>query len=607
MRVAEKRYFNNVIERNKKNLSKVWKVINGIINKHKNAKVTNRFKYHDSILTNPKDIANHFNFYFSNVGSNLAKNIPVSGTRPESYLTGQYINSFFFSPVTEDDVRILISSLRDSSPGSDDIKPQVIKHVSNEILISLTHIINLSLQVGIFPDDMKTAKVLPLFKKGDPEIFSNYRPISLLSCFSKVLEKVVYNQLLTYLDDLDILYQLQFGFRKKYNTELAISFLSNKISEAFERQEHSIGVFLDLSKAFDTVNHHILMTKLMSYGIRGLPLQWFSSYLSNRYQYVYLQNEKSNLLNVTHGVPQGSILGPLLFLIYINDLFVVCPECLCLLFADDTSLLFSDKNFQDLVLNVNQTLERVSTWFQVNKLSVNVEKTNYMIFHSRNKKYNNNDIKIEINNSNILQVTKVKFLGIWMDDHLTWKFHLIYISNKISKVIGILKKVKQSVGTYILRNLYFALIYPYFTYGNITWAANYKSNLDCLIKLQKKIIRIMSNSGFNDHTEPIFRELYIMKFEFLNKFLTGLFMFKIMNNLLPAFCQDLFIVNQDIHHYDTRQKHNLHIFRYRVNTSLFSIKINGPRIWNELPISLRTLSSLYAFKSKLKKLYMEHI
>ena len=194
-----------------------------------------------------------------------------------------------------------------------------------------------------------------------------------------------------------------------------------------------------------------------------------------------------------------------------------------------------------------------------------------------------------------------------MDDHLTWKFHLIYISNKISKVIGILKKVKQSVGTYILRNLYFALIYPYFTYGNITWAANYKSNLDCLIKLQKKIIRIMSNSGFNDHTEPIFRELYIMKFEFLNKFLTGLFMFKIMNNLLPAFCQDLFIVNQDIHHYDTRQKHNLHIFRYRVNTSLFSIKINGPRIWNELPISLRTLSSLYAFKSKLKKLYMEHI
>ena len=179
----------------------------------------------------------------------------------------------------------------------------------------------------------------------------------------------------------------------------------------------------------------------------------------------------------------------------------------------------------------------MSTWFQVNKLSVNIEKTNYMLFHLRNKRYNNDDIQIKINNSNIMQVSKVKFLGIWMDDRLTWKFHIIYISSKISKVIGILKKVKHSVGSNILRNLYFALIYPYFTYGNITWASNYKSNVDCLIKLQKKIVRIISNSGFNDHTAPIFKELKIMKFVFINKFLTGLFMFKVMNNLLPNFCK----------------------------------------------------------------------
>ena len=187
------------------------------------------------------------------------------------------------------------------------------------------YIINLSLEKGIFPDLLKMAKVLPLFKKGNVEMFSNYRPISLLTCFSKIFEKVAYNQLIDYLEKFDILYKFQFGFRKKYGTEFAFSYLTSKISEALDNREHALGVFLDLSKAFDTVNHHILLNKLSHYGIRGITLKWFSSYLSHRCQYVHFQNEDSRTLSVTCGVPQGSILGPLLFLIYATPfLFLSC-------------------------------------------------------------------------------------------------------------------------------------------------------------------------------------------------------------------------------------------------------------------------------------------
>ena len=184
------------------------------------------------------------------------------------------LHSFFSHPIIEDDTRIIINS----SAGWDLINPKVVKHVSTGILTPLTYIINLSLQTGIFPDDLKLAKVIPLFKKGDPELFTNYRPISILSFFSKVFEKFAYNQPIKYLENNFILYNFQFGFRKAYSTEMAVAYLVNKISEALDRRDHAISIFLDLSKAFDTVNHHIILEKLSHYGIRGSALGWFKSY-----------------------------------------------------------------------------------------------------------------------------------------------------------------------------------------------------------------------------------------------------------------------------------------------------------------------------------------
>ena len=596
IRISEKAYYASLIENNKQNLTKIWKIINNVIGKNKVALINNRFKYNGTVITDKKDIANHFNSFFVKVGPNLARKIPSSNHNPLNYLKGNYLHSFYFHPVVEDDIRIIINALRNSSPGWDNINPKVVKYVSSGILQPFTYIVNLSLESGIFPDDLKLAKIIPLYKKGDPELFTNYRPISILSFFSKIFEKVAYNQLISYLEKKAILYDFQFGFRKGYSTEMAVSYLVSRVSEALDRHDRAISIFLDLSKAFDTVNHEILLSKLSHYGIRGSALIWFTSYITNRKQFLCFMNEESTHLDITCGVPQGSILGPLLFLIYINDLGTLCDNIFTLLFADDTSLLFTGRDLDILIDNVNATLKICLDWFNSNKLSVNLDKTNYMIFGT--KSINNSPVKV--NNTFLEQIFHCKFLGVWIDSKLNWKYHILNISSKLSKIIGIFKKIRWKLGKDILTQLYYTLAYPYFLYCNVIWAANYPSNLDKLSKIQKKLVRIISNSEFNAHTYPIFVNLKILRFDQINRYASALFIFKILNNFMLLILQNFFQFTSDIHRYSTRQSSNLYVPRSRTNLCNFSIKYHGALVWNSIPQNIRCSPSLYVFKSKLK-------
>ena len=219
----------------------------------------------------------------------------------------------------------------------------------------------------------------------------------------------------------------------------------------------------------------------------------------------------------------------------------------------------------------------------------------------RNKKNINFDnIQITIQGCNIERVSKVKFLGVWLDEQLNWKSHIAYVSSKVSKVIGILKKVQKCLDKWILRNLYYALVYPYFTYCNITWASNYKSNLDCLVKLQKRVVRIICFENYFAHTEGLFKYVNIMKFEQINKYMTALFVYRALHNMYPKFISDLFLHNSDVHSYNTRQKHNLHFSRFYSNVALFSIRFHGLKIWNGIPHIIRQLIPFHLFKKKLK-------
>ena len=384
LKAAEKKYYNDLISKYKNDSKKVWSIIKTVINKNKKSLNQKEFKLGDGSLTSDmKLICNKFNEFFINVGPSLSKKIPTQNTVPSEYIKNKAVYSLYLEPVNECEIKKLISSLKSNTPGYDMIGSAALKWCVDFISEPLSHVCNMSLQEGIFPDELKIANVIPLYKCDDPKLFNNYRPVSVLSSVSKVFERIMYNRFVSYLNEYKILFSYQFGFRKIHSTYMALMTLMDKLTKCLDNDEYIIGVFLDFSKAFDTVDHVILLQKLSVYGVRGNALSWFESYLKNRQQFVTYNGVLSDTKILQCGVPQGSILGPLLFLIYINDLANVCTSSFPILFADDTNLFNHGKDMFSLQVALNQELANISKWLKVNKLSLNIKKTCTWFSHEK--------------------------------------------------------------------------------------------------------------------------------------------------------------------------------------------------------------------------------
>ena len=395
-----------------------------------------------------------------------------------------------------------------------------------------------------------------------------------------------------------ILSDNQFGFRPKLSTCLALLQLIDELTRSVDEGNVTVGVFIDLAKAFDTVDHCILLKKLHFYGIRGVPHKWFSSYLENRKQFVTINNTNSNFSNITCGVPQGSILGPILFIIYVNDLNNVSNKLRNIMFADDTNLFMTEKNIEKVETQMNFELKLLIEWFQVNLLSLNISKTNYIIF---DKKRNIN-ANILCGDTALVRLNETKFLGVILSSDLSWNKHVNIVANKISKSIGIIAEVRHLLPTSLTCMLYRTLVEPYINYCNLVWASQHKrENLEKNLKIQKRFCRIITFSTFHAHSQPLFKQLALMTVYDIFKYQLAMFMYKCVNNLLPQHSSFNCVVNDTLHDYSTRSSTNLHIVHCRTKCRWTTVQIQGPKLWNSLPKSLKEIPSPTRFKIKLKK------
>ena len=605
---AERNYYNDQILTNRNNIRKTWSIIKTIINKNKGDQIKQtKFMLSDGSVTDDKEaVAEKYNDFFVNVGPNLAKKIPEKKQNPLNFLKNVISNSIYLTPVTPSEVVNIMGSCKDSSPGFDDIKISPLRCALQHIADPLSYICNLSLTLGVFPDKLKIANVIPLFKKDNQMCFNNYRPVSLLCTFSKIFEKVMYVRLLDFLNQHRILFEYQFGFRKNHSTQLALTVLMDKLIKSMDNGDHVIGVFLDFSKAFDTVDHLILLNKLHHYGIRGSALDWFRSYLSNHQQFVTYNYVSSDTKTIKCGVPQGSILGPLLFLIYINDLANICQYTMPILFADDSNLFTNGTDVRKIELELNEELRNIASWLKINKLSLNVNKTQYMVFTRKLNKIE--DIVLKVEGKTIERVTQTKFLGVIIDEKLTWRNHVNYIATKIAKGIGILIKARFYLSKETLVSLYYTFIYPYLTYCNSVWGDSFLYNLNRLHVLQKKVVRIISHANWKAHTEPLFKELEILPIKDINIYIIAQFMFRFNNGLLPEIFDNFFTTNDKIHSYDTRSKKHLHPPVLKSELGRKGIRRRGMFIWNQIiSLDIQLDTSQPVFKQICKRLIRQRL
>ena len=597
----------------------MWKFLNESINKVViKSNVIEKVSLDGKVITDPSKIANAFNTFFSEIPTKIRNNIPDTLVSPLNFLSNVETR-FELVPCDHLLIEEIIDSLE--SKGTldiEDLSSTFLKKIAPLISRPLAFIFNLSFSCGVFPSRLKVSRTVPIFKAGCKDVLNNYRPISCLPVLSKVIEKIASRRLYNYLNLNNLLYMHQYGFQSGKSTCQPMVHIIDYISKALNNNEFSVGVFLDLQKAFDLVDHSLLLLKLKYLGVQGNSLKWFKTYLKDRKQFVMINGSYSEFFKIINiGVPQGSILGPLLFLCFINDLYK-SNNFFNILFADDTTALCKGHDLYVLSNFVNKELQKLGSWLRANKLAINTEKTKIMIFHSRGKfvpdvifKFDNNDLNCVPNSDLIVPLERIfkkskipayKILGVYLDEHLTFDYHIKVTKSKIARSLFSLKSAKNILPSHALKSLYFALIHPYFLYCLPIIGCTNQSNINLLYKQQKIAVRLITKSKFNAHTQPLFFNLGILPLPELILQQRLILMHAYVFSILPPSFNDMFLTNNSLHGnlYNLRNNDNFLVPGVRTEyLKRFPFYV-FPKAWNSLPAEFKNMNQKLMFKSSIK-------
>ena len=605
----KKSYYHNKLQQSCNNTQNSWKILKDLLPKKKKTNVNSNIKIGLKISSDKLEIANAFNDMFIKAGEiiNAHSNGKIDINSLKTLTQTKSV--FKFTEINEEFVASELKSLDTTKAmGPDNLHPRLLKEAAPLIAKPLTKIFNKSLISGLFPDDFKKAKVVPVPKDGDLTDISNYRPISLLSCVSKILEKAVHNQLYNYLQEHRLLSQRQSGFRRKHSTATCLVEITDYLLDNLDKGIITGAIFLDLRKAFDVISHLVLLAKLPYYGINDNEIGWFTSYLSNRKQCVSYQGTQSNWSHVKSGVPQGSILGPLLFCLCINDLCSLqfSDQTKIALYADDTAIFCGGKNIENIQRILQKEYNLMDEWFKLNRMQINAKKTKVMMFGTK-QKIKNKIIKVKHGNDFLENVTTFKYLGVILDQSLNWSLHVSYINKKINRAIACIRRIHSYLNESTLAQLYNALILPHLDYCSVVWGKCNKTDLLKLQRSQNRYARLVLRTDYSTPKEELLRQLKWLSIENRIDYQYCIAVYKILNDMAPYYLNGL--ASKRPVYYITRYSTLNPLFIPKPNTKFKqrSFSFTAPHIYNNLPTQIRTSTTLQSFKNQTRRLFLSSI
>ena len=544
----------------------------------------------------PENTPNYINSFFAKIGANLA-----TGFQEDWRYDGEvFPNDFDFLPVTQTEVEPLIKQIEISKSSSiDNLSSRIIKDAFIALLPQVTYMFNLSIEKSVFPTSWKLAKITPLQKDGNKQDVSNLRPVSLLPLPGKMLERIIHNQLTKYLETFQILNKHQSGFRKHHSTIATISAFTDDIARKINNGNLTYALFVDFRKAFDVIDHNILLKKLTKLGLSARSVCWFTSYLCNRKQLTLVNNAMSSILPITTGVPQGSILGPLLFLIFINDIETSIKHSNIKLYADDTALYKASNDSNISQLRLQSDINSLKVWCDRNKLTINVNKTKIMTFGAGNKLRQSRIPDFYLNDTRLEHVSNYKYLGITLDSKLTYNKHVNTVIRTTSHKAYCLSKIRKYLTVKASLIIYKTTIIPYFDYGDFVYEAANKSMTEKLQRIQNRCLKTCLNVNIRESTDLIHRQARVNLLE--DRRSTHL-----LNMMFQRSKVDEYVDSRNIY---TRRHDGVTLKIPKPNKESFkkSVIFRRGTLWNLLPGEVRNLPTLSDFKKYTKQLQINRL